>query len=404
MTSNYVDSTGLHLQALADIVTELENGFIAIYGASINLDPSSPDGQMIALFAQAQIDILDVIADVYSSFSPSAAVGSALDQRCAINGLVRQGATRTQVNVNIETDRTVILVGETANAGTPFTVSDTGSNQFYLVDSTTINAGTTEKRFIAVEPGAIEITYTGPTGGTGPSGSVNKIETLTLGVISALNSGLAVVRGVDEESDAALRLRRAQSVAIPSMGYLEGLRGALRAVDGVSDAIVYENNTSTTDGDGIPGHSIWAVVEGGTSADIAEVIHIKRPVGVGMVGAVTVEITQDNSYPIDIQFDRPTDVDLEILLTVTSLTDAYDPADDIAAMKQFIFDNIVYTINQTADYSAISALIKGQFPLAVIMDGDVGPTAPGASGPIAQPTTIDSRWIISTENIVITVA
>lgn len=59
MTTNYVSSTGLTLQTLAEIVTELETGFKAIYGVDINLDANSPDGQMINLFAQAKLDILD---------------------------------------------------------------------------------------------------------------------------------------------------------------------------------------------------------------------------------------------------------------------------------------------------------------------------------------------------------
>lgn len=137
MTSNYVDSTGLNLQQLADIVTELENGFKAIYGSDINVGANSPDGQMINLFAQAKIDILDCISQVYNSFSPTSAIGVALDQRCALNGVVRKGATKTTTNVTVTTDREVSLLGLSAGAGTPFTSKDLAGNKFYLTTSAT---------------------------------------------------------------------------------------------------------------------------------------------------------------------------------------------------------------------------------------------------------------------------
>ena len=143
MTNNYVDSSGLVLQSLADIITELETGFKTIYGSDINIDPNSPDGQMIALFAQAKIDILDCISGVYGSFSPQSAIGAALDQRCALNGVSRQGAVECICLVNIYTDRQVALVGEDTPNVTPFTAMDAASNKFYLITGFTAATGST---------------------------------------------------------------------------------------------------------------------------------------------------------------------------------------------------------------------------------------------------------------------
>ena len=118
MSSNYVDSTGLVLQTLADIVTELETGFKNIYGVDINIDANSPDGQMINLFAQAKIDLLDCIASVYNSFSPTNCSGVVLDQRCALNGLYRNDGIKTTLYMTVVTNRIVNLVGVSAGAGT----------------------------------------------------------------------------------------------------------------------------------------------------------------------------------------------------------------------------------------------------------------------------------------------
>lgn len=393
MTSNYVDASGLHLQSLTGIIGELETGFKSIYGADINIDPNSPDGQMINLFAQAKIDMLDCIAQVYGSFSPSSAVGVVLDQRCALNGVARHGATKTAVPVDITFDRDVALVGVNDATTTPFTVSDGSGNQFYLVTGFTGATGTTGQPFIAVNAGAVEVTV----------GGITKIETITTGVISVNNSLQPTVRGVDEETDVALRLRRAVSVSEPSQGYLDGINSSLLALTDVTHAVVYENTSgatgATADGS-IPPHSIWAVVEGGTGPDIADVLYRKRSAGCGMKGGVTGVIGQSNGFDFTARWDWVTLQNLYISLTMTSLTGSHSP--DTTYLKNYIVDNMTYGINQPADYSAIAALVKAADPLAVIISGFVGSTgSTGAS--YKYPTSIDSRWVISSAHITTTV-
>lgn len=400
MTNNYIDSTGLHLQALADIVTELETGFKTIYGNDISLDANSPDGQMINLFAQAKIDTLDLISSVYNSFSPNSAIGVSLDQRCALNGIVRKGATKTTVNVQVTTDRVVNLIGVTNGNGTPFTVSDTSGNKFYLTNDTTTTNGVNTLHFTSAVAGAVFVS----------SGTITVIETILLGVLSVTNSGNALIQGVDEETDAALRYRRSVSVSNPSSGYLDGLMGALLALDDVKYAKVYENNTDLTDVYGIPPHSIWCVVDGGLSTDIADIIYQRRNAGCGMYygtgstgptgPAKTVNVTQLNGFDIPIKYSEAAYYDLYIDLTITSLTTLHTI--DQTFIKLSIFADIEYGINDVADYSEISSYVKSIDPLAVIISGGVGLTG-AAADPYLAPPTIDGRWIISETNIHITV-
>src|SRR5262249_49883290 len=132
------------------------------------------------------------------------------------------------------------------------------------------------------------------------------------------------VVGTDEESDYALRIRRAASVALPSKGYLEGLYGALLDVTGVTSVKLLENVTNTTDGDGIPGHSIWAIVNGGADADVAQPIYVKRNAGCGMKGAVVVPITQVDNSVFNVKFDRPTSEDLWISFNTAAVSGVID--------------------------------------------------------------------------------
>lgn len=405
MTSNYVDLTGLHLQSLAEIVTELEDGFKGIYGNDINISANSPDGQMINLFAQAKVDILDLISSVYSSFSPSAASGVVLDQRCALNGIIRKGSTISTVYVVVTTNAAVNLVGLSAGSGTPFTVADAAGNKFYLTTSVTTGIGANSLHFTAAVAGAIEIS----------AGSITTIDTVTAGVVSVANAGGATVAGVDEETDAALRYRRSVSVANPSSGYLEGMTGALLAIEDVIYAKVFENNNSAINSYGIPGHSIWAVVDraGNTGATgltgIAQVIYERRNLGCGMyygtgsTGATgtakLINITQVNGFDIPIKYSLATYYDLYIKLTIASKLSTHSI--DANFIKNEIYNNIQYDINEIADYSEICSQVKLSDPYAVITAGGIGLTGLAAD-PYLSPPTIDGRWIISTDKITIT--
>ena len=394
MTANYVDSTGLVLQSLADIVTELETGFKTIYGSDINVDPNSPDGQMINLFAQSKIDILDCISQVYGSFSPTSAVGVALDQRCALNGVYRQGAVKTIVPVNITFDRQTFLVGEDDLSGLPFTVSNAGGDKFYLIDGFTGATGITGQPFRAAIAGAISC----------PSGSIGKIETITLGVTGVNNSLTPTTVGVDEETDASLRYRRALSTAQPSQGYIAGLKSAILALDNVTHCEVYENVTDAIDGNSITPHSIYVVVEGGTDADIADVIYRKRNAGCGMTGSTSVPVDIGNGFDLTVKFSDTTLQNLYITLALKSLDSDYviNSAEQIL-IKAYIADNVDYGINQIADYSAIAALVKNEYPLAVIVSGYLGTT--GATGAAYMaPTTISSRWVADAARITLNVS
>lgn len=402
MTSNYVDELGLTLQTLSDIVTELETGFKDIYGNDINLDANSPDGQMINLFAQAKIDILECIREVYNSFSPTNAAGRVLDQRCALNGVIRQGATKTTVSMTIVASEAVSLVG-LDGIGTPFTVTDPSGNDFYLMTSFTTVNGSNTATFQSAVAGAVSVA----------NGTITTIKTVTYGITSVTNPSGALIQGIDEETDAALRYRRARSVANASSGYIDGLLGALLAIENVIYANIFENYTHVTGITGItamPPHSIWCVVDGGYPTEIADVIYKRRPLGCNMYNgtgstgptgpARTVNITGSNGVVVPIKFSDAVYENLYIDLVLTK----FDPSHTIdqTFIKQSIYDNIQYGIYEPADYSEISAYIKSIDPYTVVVSGAVGPTG-SPTDSYAYPSTRDRRWIIDTSRITTTV-
>jgi hypothetical protein len=345
--SNAITSTGLVTDDLPTIVTDLTTGLQGIYGAAINVDQNAPDGQFINIFAQAIIDKLELIAAVYASFDPDRASGSVLDERVTINNIVRGGGTYTIQLIDITVSQTVTLPGLDGNFnnvnGTGYTVQDDAGNQFILVDTTTLTAGVTTLEFRAALLGTVQTVI----------GTITNFVTVVLGVTSINNSVVASTVGQNQETDAELRIRRQNSVAIAAQGYLNGLLGAVLAVTGVTEAQLYENNADTATTYGQPAHSMWLIVAGGANTDIANAIYNKKSFGANMYGGVTVPITTPSGLIFNAMFDRPTAINLYIQFNIHKTTGT---SFDTTGIENYMQANLLYNISQIAETSSITAV------------------------------------------------
>ena len=392
-----LDSDGLQVKTLAEITQDLEDGLKEIYGNDINLDQNSPDGQMVNIYAQAARDLRELIVSVNNGFDPDRAVGRILDERVVINNIERQGGTFTIQPIDITTDRTVDLTGldDSFNDinGTGYTVQDDAGNEFILIDSATLTSGTTTKNFRAREIGQVETTV----------GTIENPVTIVLGVTGVTNSSAASEIGQDQETDAELRLRRQQSVAIASTGYLNGILAAILNLDGVTDAKVYENVTASTDSDGIPAHGIWCIVEGGANTDIGNTIYAKKTAGANMKGDVTVDIDTDSGAVFVAKFDRPTAEDLYIRFDIqpTNASATFDQA----LIKASIVASLSYNIGDFAETSEITTIARAAITEngggGVVVNVEVSDDDATWVDYLAAPTK-DAQWTLDVSRITIT--
>ena len=363
---NAITNQGITIQTYSEIVSEILDGSPAtttqsaypgmrqIYGPTINVDPNSPDGQMVNIVAQAKLDMLEFIQQVYTSFDPDQAVGVQLDQRCAINGIQRRQGTYTYVNVNVTANGALTIQGLDTSTS-PFTVSDASGNQYYL-DSTFAftGAGTQSLLFRAANIGSINPT----------ANSLTIIVTVTLGITAVNNPSTATTIGTPQESDYSLRIRRENSVALPSTGYWQGMYDALLSSPGVTSVNVLENTSSVTDSNGIPGHSIWVVVAGGNDGLISGIIYEKRNAGCGMKGSITQYILQADGTYFPIKYDRPTPQALWIKFNVTQITGTVPP--DATYIRNQILSQLSYKIQESAVASSIVTLVQQIDPNASV--------------------------------------
>jgi hypothetical protein len=110
---------------------------------------------------------------------------------------------------------------------------------------------------------------------------------------------------------------------MPAVTPLAAILSAVANVTGVQRYAIYDNQTATTDSNGIPSHSIVVVAEGGDATAIATAIESKKSPGTGtgggMSGITTVTIQDPAGVPIPISFYTLTGVSIYASITITPL-------------------------------------------------------------------------------------
>nr|WP_312486184.1 hypothetical protein [Achromobacter ruhlandii] len=300
-TAPVIDATGIRAPSYGEVLQYFKEQYRGIYGADTYLEADSQDGQLLAVFALAIHEANTAAINVYNAFSPATAANAALSSNVKINGLARGVATRSSVDLRIVGQSGVTIVDGVA--------TDADRGRWLLPASVTIPPG-----------GEITVTAQSQALGavTAAAGSINQIGTPTLGWQSVSNPA-AATPGAPVESDAALRVRQAVSVALPSRSVLEGTIGAVASVPGVLRHAAYENDTAAADAHGLPPHSIALVVDGGDAALIAQAIAAKKTPGTGTHGTTTVVVTDIYGIAHRIRFFRPTIVPLAVDVQMRAL-------------------------------------------------------------------------------------
>jgi hypothetical protein len=345
---NSLSALGLELATREEWVAFFTEKYQDIYGADINLASDSPDGQMMNINVQVILDLQDLLLQIYNSFDPDNAIGVVLDQRIAINGIQRQAGTFTVTPITVVTSQSVNLYGLDQDEQDVFTISDNVGTLWQLQTTQLgLGPGTDVLNFQAAEPGAQLTT----------PNTINVPVTIVLGVTSVNNPTTYTTLGINEETDAVVKVRRQRSVSLASQGYLAGLLAALENINGVTSAFVYENTGDTVDSDGVPGHSIWVIVAGtGAAADIAQAIYTKRNAGCGMKGDIEYIITQvDGSY-FTVYWDDVETETLYVKFTVTSIDGVTAP--NITAIREGVAAGLSPGVNETVNINALATLVQ----------------------------------------------
>lgn len=319
--NDQLTTAGFTRVPLTTIIETLQAAYFAGYGADADLDPRSPDGQVIGIFAEMFDDLNGMAQAALAVANPNGASGAMLANLAYLTGIARNPASYSSAPAHF--------------AGTPGTVIGTAKTVRSSIDGTlwspiadvTIGGGGTAD-------GTLRCTTIGPpAAGSVPAGSLTDIATQVTGWASVTNDvGTA---GYLQEGDPNLRIRRQQATAVASQGTTDGLQAALKAMTGVSDAVVWENNTTApiaipSGGDStVNPNTVRAIVKvvGGGPADptgttsfadpIARKIFTLKGNGCGTQGAVSKAPEDSLGVAHAIHYDVATALEVGIRISLT---------------------------------------------------------------------------------------
>lgn len=203
-----------------------------------------------------------------------------------------------------------------------------------------------------------------------------------------------------QETDAQLRERFRNAKFTQASNILEAIVSELASIEGVTDVVVYENDSDTTDSKGIPSHSFMPIVLGGLTTEIGNAIWVNKPIGVKSFGDTSVTILDSQGLQHVVQFKRPTPVPLYIKANLSTST-AF-PGDGIANMKQAILNYFSsnYKIGDSIIYSRLYTPINS-IPGHQVNSLTLG-TAPNPTGMSNITINYNQIYSLSADNIVIT--
>ena len=366
-----VSENGIQAPSYAEILEYFQSQARNTFGQDANIDADTQDGQLIAIFALALSDVNAQAIATYNQFNPNTAVGVGLDSAVKTNGISRHTATNSTVDL--------VLIGQAGTVITNGVATDDNENRWLLPDQVIIPvSGEITVTATAEEVGAIEAS----------PNTITQIGTPTLGWQSVNNPTSATV-GVAVETDVELRQRQSRSTELPSVSLWEGIIASLLNLEGVTRVSGVKNDEDATSDEGVPGHTIAMIVDGGDVDEIGKTIFLKKGEGVGTFGTTQTTYIDTYGFPNVIKFSRPTIVNAYVTLTITpSSTYISTVADEI---KQRIADYInSLAIGESVNIARVlSSAVKDcttgvddRFDVTAIVMGEASGSQTAASIPI----------------------
>ena len=294
-----ITALGIERTRLDERLAQLKDEYRSVFGEDISIEADDIDGQWVGIEAEHLSDIDQLVEAAYNSLNPQTAIGVALSRLVQLNGI------RRIEGLNSLTD--VLITGTpdlTINAGS-IIQSAVDNTDWVLLNDATIGAnGGVVATVQCTKQAAI----------LAEADTLTKIKNPVFGWETVTNPNQSHTIGRAVETDEELRARRRKSTATPAQTPIDAVYGAISNLKGVRLARVYENATNEYDANGMPPHSMHAIVEGGNAADIAQTIWLQKTIGATLLGSEVSTATDIQGLPHPIRFSRPTYVDPYIVV------------------------------------------------------------------------------------------
>ena len=384
-----ITKDGLELQSFSEAFTEYTERLKEIYGQDIDLGQNTPDGQRAGIIPYISQNLQQLAAQIYNDFDPDLASDKGMIKLAKLTGTYRQPASRSQWDLKVTAARSITLPAQ-------YTVKDELGQEWVVPQDTSLPLGEHTVTFLAKEWGSVN----------GELGDITPV-TIVLGVTGVAADTASAV-GRDEETLTEWRVRRNRSLEGAGFTTRGALFSRVLNVSGVKDANVIDNDTDVTDSiTGVPPHGVAVVVEGGSVADITEVVAKYKGGGRPIVGDITSTYTEQlvrpNGSTFDIfhviKFSRPDYVDVHVKLVVSKKKPTDDL--DIELIKRRIAERefIIGEPLQAGELYAYGYKAADNF---VLYDMEVSRDAGNTWTDQQISTTYREKFLIDVANITVT--
>lgn len=357
----FVDSTGLSIPSVEDILADLTADQRAAIDPLLNTDPDSPLGQINGPFSSHLREAWEVLQLAFNGLNPDAAEGALLEHVSAITGTIRSAATKSKfigtrrLDLNLDAATTVPI-------GTIFQVDGDPQTRFLTTEEiVSVAAGNYKVNAEAENTGAIICN----------ANTLTVIVTSVVGLNSVNNAADAIL-GKNVDTDSELRRRRETELRATGAANPDSIRADLLdiEIEGVNPvlacSVLFNDKDVINLVTGLPPHSIECVIYDGVvptvpNDTIAQIIWDSSSAGDTKIGTSQGTAVDDFGGSHTIKFTRATIVPIGFVFDLT--TDSTYVGD--ANFKQAILDDFNARITKAgqtvvvAEYIATAMRVQG---------------------------------------------
>lgn len=307
-------STGFVPKTLDEILTSVKARLRSSYGSGVDTDTDSVIMVTLLPIILELVELWQGSQGQYDFFNKLNAEGISLDNLGAILNIPRLSGIKSTVIVEAEGIEGAIIpvnfIRSVEDTNEPFqtiqlfTLPDVGSQPL-------------EFSMSALNDGPV----------VSIAGTLNQ-GILPSGVTSIINT-VDANTGTFDETDEEYRIGLGTRLSALGAGTVVAIKAALLTIPNIVSAKVFENDTNATDANGLPPHSIRALVEGATDQDIWDVLGIKKGAGTFTDGTEVGTFTdQVDNQEFTMRFSRPDVIPIFVTVVVTSKDGTYPVTGD----------------------------------------------------------------------------
>lgn len=326
----------------------IEDDFRSKFGNDIVLTSNSNFGILAREIAWRETLMIQELQRTYYAGFISTATDSALDRLGANIGLTRKVAMPATADIEITTDGEYLI-----QAGEQFETDD--GIVFNLLDDvlTTQQSDGSWKGI-----GTVEADETGSMTNV-EAGKINTISNPDDNVLTVTNPEKAG-GGQDEETDQEYSKRLIEDNGARPGPTENGIKSALRALPGVRQVNIVDNDKADTDDYGNPPYSVHIYVLGGKAQDIAKTLVDHVAIGITMTGKQNIEVIDNTGNKRTVNFDFATDKPIFVKVQIET-NGAYNSESGTSSIKNSVAEYINslemgQTIHITKMYKAIYSI------------------------------------------------